>query len=206
MYTRGFFVTLYKFKATGYNINMNVSELFKQQNFENIKDEYLKWSAILEQDITFSLKNSKDHTKEHSKRVLLFSLLMSEKLGLSYFDMETLCIASIFHDTRRQNDWLDVGHGYQAAKYYKQFCKDNNLDFNKSVFIIMAYHDVEDDTAIVDIDKFQIQNATMLYRVFKDSDALDRFRFGEDNLELSMLRFQESKSLINFARCLNLML
>lgn len=168
-----------------------------------IKKSYLYWADILENNIDFNLKNSLIHTRLHSIRVLIYSLLIAQKLNLTNQEIKSLCITSIFHDTKRQDDWLDVGHGLRAAKYYKDYSMIHNWDFDKIAFLIMAYHD-RDDNLFNEYFNSTCSNSKdlLLYQIFKDADALDRFRLGENNLEPNMLRIDYSKTLIPFAKWL----
>ncbi len=43
-------------------------------------------------------------------------------------------------------------------------------------------------------------NAVLLYQIFKDADALDRFRLAPDNLDVRYLRTAPSKEMVDFAR------
>ena len=47
-----------------------------------------------------------------------------------------------------------------------------------------------------------LEHGVLLYRIFKDADALDRYRLGETALDESMLRTTAAHSLTDFARCL----
>ena len=165
-----------------------------------VKRDYDRWSRFLEQQIDFSLKDSEKHTKAHCARVLLYALLIVEKMGLSQELREVLGAAAVFHDSRRQDDWLDVGHGQRAADYYKAFCRTNALIYDERVYRIMAYHDREDTLGEAALSG--LEHGVLLYRIFKDADALDRYRLGETALDESMLRTTAAHSLTDFARCL----
>ena len=82
---------------------------------EQVQNDYKRWHHFLEQELKFSLSDSEKHTKEHCAMVLLFALLIADKMDLSQKEREALCAAAVFHDSRRQDDWLDVGHGQRAA-------------------------------------------------------------------------------------------
>lgn len=167
---------------------------------EAIKRDYDRWRNFLEQQVDFSLKDSEKYTKAHCTRVLLYALLIAEKMGLSQELREVLGAAAVFHDSRRQDDWLDVGHGQRAADYYKEFCRADPLVYDERVYRIMAYHDRDDaegESALA-----YLEQGVLLYRIFKDADALDRYRLGVDALDVAMLRTAPAHNLTDFARCL----
>ena len=94
-----------------------------------IRPAYEKWFTFMMESVDFALKISPIHTKEHASRVLLFALLMAEQMELPPKDWEILGAAAAFHDTRRQDDWLDVGHGKRAARYYHAYCRGRGLPY-----------------------------------------------------------------------------
>ena len=51
------------------------------------------------------------HGRAHCARVLVHCIRVSEELGLSDDDRESLCVCAVYHDSRRYDDWYDVGHG-----------------------------------------------------------------------------------------------
>ena len=52
------------------------------------------------------------------------------------------------------------------------------------------------------LPSLRFEHGVLLYRIFKDADALDRYRLGETALDESMLRTTAAHSLTDFARCL----
>lgn len=163
-----------------------------------IRDEYERWRRFLETQITFSLPDSREHTKAHCARVLLFALTIADKLSLPPAERDALGAAAVFHDSRRRDDWLDVGHGQRAADFYRQYCRTHALAYDARVYAIMAYHDRDD--ALGEQALAQQKTGVLLYRVFKDADALDRFRLGPDGLDVRYLRIGAAKALCAYAR------
>ena len=162
-----------------------------------VKRDYDRWSRFLEQQIDFSLKDSEKHTKAHCARVLLYALLIAEKMGLSQELREVLGAAAVFHDSRRQDDWLDVGHGQRAADYYRDYCQTHLLSFDNRVYLVMAFHDRDD--VLGEAVLTEQESGVLLYHIFKDADALDRFRLGPNGLDIRYLRTAEGKSLYRYA-------
>ena len=66
----------------------------------------------------------------------------------------------------------------------------------------MAYHDRDDELGLCVLqEKFlDDSDAVLLYQIFKDADALDRFRLGPDALDVKYLRTGEAKELVGFAK------
>lgn len=168
---------------------------------EFIKKYYVKWSDVLHNDIVFSLNDSDIHTKQHCEHVLLFCLLIAANMKLSEDEINVLGCAAVFHDSRRQNDMFDVGHGKRAADYYHDFCFENNLNFDRRVYLIMAFHDRDDDLGVKVLSAEQDSKRLLaLYKIFKDADALDRFRLGPDACDAAYLRTKAAKGLYAKAR------
>lgn len=144
------------------------------------------------------------HTEGHCERVLLLALKIGEKRQLLLRSMIALCHASIFHDTRRKDNYLDRGHGDRAADYYKEFCEKNSMKFLPEVFATIKYHDRNDEEGEEYIRREapadEMEGWLEVYRDFKDADALDSFRLGPWGLNESFLRTEQSRELVDFAR------
>lgn len=170
-----------------------------------IQAEYEKWRQFLYEKVTFSHKVSTIHTRSHCARVLLFALSIAQKMNLPAAEREKLGAAASFHDSRRHDDWLDVGHGQRAAEYYKEYCQENKLPFDEDVYDMMAWHDRDDSDGIAAIEKRtgKDSRAVLLYKIFKDADALDRFRLGPNGLDVKYLRTDAAKSLYDFAQSID---
>lgn len=170
-----------------------------------IRFEY--WERFMRKNISFNLTDSEIHTKKHCERVLLFALLIAWNKGcISEQGFDILSHASIFHDTRRIDDGIDSGHGARAAAYYRMFCNScKKICFSEVAYMIMKYHDQDDKRGLASIEylfpyEYKRKNAIILYQIFKDADALDRFRLGESGLNIDFLRNQEAVQLVDLAR------
>lgn len=168
--------------------------------------EYEKWRAFLFDCVPFLREKSYCHAKDHCARVLLFSLRIAEAGGLSLGEREVLSAACVFHDCCRLNDDKDVGHGQRAAERYRSVCGELGLPFDERVYFIMAYHDRHDgdgEEAIRSHFGAEADGVIRLYHIFKDADALDRFRFGPHELDETYLRTAQARSLVAFAKEVN---
>lgn len=152
--------------------------------------------------VEFWLPDSELHTKEHSSRVLLMALLIADQKGLNNMEMDALAMAAVFHDTRRLDDGIDQGHGRRAAEYYKEYCESNELSFDARTYSIIYYHDQDDSLGISEIEQKNHldEGIVLLYQIFKDADALDRFRLGPDGLDVNFLRTEEARGLVEYAK------
>lgn len=181
---------------------MIFQNIFNHIDNISISDKYRYWNDFMEHKVTFILEDSPLHARSHCRRVLFFALKLSEKMRLTEREIEILCLSVVFHDSRRQDEGLDKGHGLRAAEYYGHYCTVNNLDFIPEVDLICAYHDCDDSEGVFEISNL-LENAEAcikLYRVFKDSDALDRFRLGLDGLDIRFLRNCEALELVELAK------
>ncbi|TWE09182.1 hypothetical protein FB550_1011214 [Neobacillus bataviensis] len=142
--------------------------------------------------------------KAHCARVLLLALLIGNQKVLSEEEMDTLGMAAVFHDSRRLDDGIDKGHGGRAAEYYKDYCRAHDLPYDEKTYYITYYHDQDDSLGLSEIAKFPSlsERAVLLYQIFKDADALDRFRLGPDALNVNFLRTEEAYGLVDFAKYL----
>lgn len=167
-----------------------------------IASDYVRWRKFLHDNVHFLMKESEIHTEEHCARVLLFALLIAEEMKLPQDDREALGAASVFHDSRRMEDGYDTGHGDRAAAYYREYCQKGGLAYDQRVFDVMSYHDRDDPVGIKAMKqkKPPLKDEILLYKIFKDADALDRFRLGPNGLDPRFLRTKEAKRLVSYAR------
>lgn len=182
---------------------MRLEELSKLPEARSIQKWYEPWLSFMEKNVEFWLKNSEKHTKLHCARVLLYALLIGRQKNLAGDEMEVLAQAAVFHDSRRQDDWLDVGHGGRAAAFYAEYCRQHSgVRYDERTQNIIAYHDQNDTEGIAVLEELEsrLPDGVLLYRIFKDADGLDRFRLGADTLDVTMLRTQEAKGFVDFAR------
>lgn len=92
---------------------------------------------------------------------------------------------------------MDVDHGQRAADYYRDYCQTHSLPFDNRVYLVMAFHDRDD--VLGEAVLTEQENGVLLYHIFKDADALDRFRLGPNGLDIRYLRTAEGESLYRYA-------
>lgn len=183
-------------------IRMFLANVLEIPEYLPIKNKYEYFLNYMDQHVEFWLPESEIHTKSHCARVLMHALIIGHKKGLSETEMDALGMAAIFHDSRRLDDGLDVGHGKRAAAYYKAYCGESDLPYDISTYYITYYHDRDDTLGLSEIRKSQTlgEQTVLLYQIFKDADALDRFRLGPDALDERFHRTEEAKKLVDFVR------
>ena len=163
------------------------------------------WAEYMYQSIPFQLADSMIHSTAHSERVLLYALLIAAgEVGDNKRALNILAHASVFHDTRRESDGKDTGHGARAADFYEEFCKSHEeVTFLPEAAYLMRYHDRHDErgeAAIREAFPDSAELVVKLYKIFKDSDALDRWRLGRWGLNPDYLRTDRALAVVDFAR------
>jgi hypothetical protein len=181
---------------------MFLADVLHKPIFQPIKKPYEQWYIFMEEKVEFWLPDSEWHTKNHCARVLLLALLIGHKKNLSAEEKNALAMAAVFHDSRRLDDGIDKGHGLRAAVYYKDFCIEHDLPFDEKTYYIIYYHDQDDSVGLAEIKKSSTlhERAVLLYQIFKDADALDRFRLGPNALDEKFLRTEEARQLVDLAK------
>lgn len=184
---------------------LNVLETFMREEmpserFQTAWQRYRHWYEFLQREIKFQI-HSDLHGFAHCARVLFYAVILGERLNLSEIQRDTLCTAAVFHDSRRQDDGYDTGHGGQASVFYREYCTEHASAFDPIAAALMKYHDRDDDLGIERIQKHLPNQAdtVLLYQAFKDSDGLDRFRLGTNGLDPRYLRTEAAKAMIGLA-------
>lgn len=170
--------------------------------FPAVAERFDRWRALMRDRVTFTLADSAWHTKAHCERALLYALVIGQQRGVGKDGLETLAACAAFHDTRRNDDGLDVGHGARAAAYYRAFAQADGVPANDLAAAVMAFHDRDDAEGEAFIAPRFGARGVELYRIFKDADGLDRFRLGPHELDPRFLRTEQSHALIDAARTL----
>ena len=181
---------------------MFLVNILDEPNCQPIKESYERWYKYMEQNVVFWLPDSEWHTKSHCARVLLLALLIGHQKGLSEEEKDALGMAAIFHDARRLDDGIDQGHGKRGAANYKDYCLASGLPYDARTYYITYYHDQDDSLGLSEISKVSSlgDRGVLLFQIFKDADALDRFRLGPEGLNVNFLRTEEARQLVEFAK------
>lgn len=195
---------------------MSIPEEIVGRQPQRVRLFFRYWEPYMERHVEFwPIAGDLDiHTQGHCERVLMHALRIGEARHATDRQMRALAHASIFHDSRRKDNYLDTGHGERAAEYYKAFCGEagcgeaggegyKDMGFLPEAYAAVWYHDRDDalgeqyirERAGTDADAW-----LEVYHIFKDADALDRLRLGTWCLDPKFLRTGESKGMSGFAQ------
>ncbi|MCI5065859.1 hypothetical protein MRY87_09060 [bacterium] len=146
------------------------------------------------------IRESEFHGTDHLLRVLInaehLHRLASEDPDLEEsIDRRALQIAAVLHDTQRAHDGdTDWKHGPRAGAFLKKAVErvfpEVTPETRRAAIRAMALHSLDDRTGLSALD-----------RIFKDADALDRYRYPEGP-DLSYLRFDFAKKVAPISRTL----
>lgn len=187
---------------------MNIPEDIINQQTVRVQSLFRYWESYMEHNIEFwQIPGDLDiHTQGHCERVLMHALRIANMRHVSDRQILALSHASIFHDTRRKDNYLDTGHGARAAEYYKEYCNranQTNIIFLPEAYAAVWYHDRDDELGEEYIRRHAGDDAYKwleVYHIFKDADALDRLRLGTWCLDPKYLRTDEAKGMMDFAQ------
>lgn len=198
---------------------MNIPEDIIVQQTERVQELFRYWEPYMEQNIEFwEIPGDLDiHTQGHCERVLMHALRIADMRNVSDRQLLALAYASIFHDTRRKDNYLDTGHGARAAEYYKEYSSRSDwsnrnrstrsdltkMQFLPETYAAVWYHDRDDELGEEYIRKHagdDVGKWLEVYHIFKDADALDRLRLGTWCLDPRFLRTDEAKGMMAFAQ------
>lgn len=170
-----------------------------------VKRLFTKWDSFLHDRVIFNMPDSKIHAAAHCERVLLYALIIGGKIfGNDERALTALAQAAVFHDSRREDEYLDTGHGARAAVYYRQFCDSaNDIEYLPETALMMKYHDIDDRHGKAGIKNEyagSLPKMFKLYDIFKDADALDRWRLGRHGLDPDYLRTEPAKNMTGYSK------
>ena len=144
---------------------------------------------------TSVLYNSETHGVKHNERVSLMAFFLMCKLNI-VDGMDLVLDACKYHDIGRENDLEDSKHGLRSAiKLNFLSTTYSKLDLLLLKFIVEG-HSLDDSEYHNLLNKYQLNDSKELkkyYNLLKDSDALDRVRIND--LDINYLRNEESKKL-----------
>lgn len=175
-----------------------------EQLSEPVRRLFLKWRQQMYSAVSYNRPDSAVHGMEHYERVLLYALMIAEKeFPGDEKAAEILAHAAVWHDSRRLDEYLDTGHGARAAVYYHRYSEENpEMTYHPESEVLMKYHDLADNIGNEYISKTfgDAGYVTRLFHIFKDADALDRWRLGDTGLDSRYLRTDSARQLLDFSR------
>lgn len=142
--------------------------------------------------------HSQRHGINHTYRVMYHVLNIGTKAGISDAVLPAWCAAFI-HDMARQHDGYCTQHGSWAARnklpIFVELFKSQGITHSQMEAIHLATS-MHSQTGELSTKHIHYPTVALL----KDADALDRIRISESNLKAEYLRFDESRTLIDFAK------
>ena len=134
--------------------------------------------------------------------MLLYVLLPAKRGGFYADDAELLAAAALFHDTRRIDDGFDVGME-DASRVLLGVHMSHSLPFRErpatASWSIATEMTIQRSCPGWGKRK---KKGLVLHRIFKDADALDRYRLGPGKgaLDERYLRTDAARELMGFAK------
>ncbi len=138
------------------------------------------------------------HGINHVYRVMCHVLFLGKALR-KYRETYVTFIAAFLHDLSREHDGYCTQHGEWAVERkfpkYQLWFKHLGLskDEVEAMKLAVINHSLEEE--VIKNHKYWF-----IVALLKDADALDRFRISDSNLDVSYLRFEQSKKQMEFAR------
>lgn len=141
------------------------------------------------------------HGYSHICRMLVMLKVVTPVLKLSSQEIKILHTAILYHDLGRSEDGEDEEHGAISAKL---FVSDNPKIRNQHIIeAIVRLHSVDDMKALEELKVMRDSElAIRMYKTLKDIDALDRVRFGLNDLDINYLRHPHMKNYVLIANLL----
>jgi len=142
----------------------------------------------------------------HTKRVYLLAGILSDLNSLDSISKKILLTSALWHDIGRINDGVDDLHGYRSFEKvikHKLHSKESlSVKELATIQFIIENHPLPDTEGLKNVSCYNIDanKAVQLYFIFKDADALDRWRIGD--LNINFLRNKHSKTLLDFSKTL----
>ncbi|MDZ4759144.1 MAG: HD domain-containing protein [Bacteroidota bacterium] len=142
--------------------------------------------------------NNNIHNKAHTYRVMCHIITLSERVGQIREGSLAMC-AAFLHDMARTDSGFCKLHNKWAAEVklpqYEEFffeCGVSRKD-REEIRVAINFHSIDQE-----LDRFHPFAKTTA--ILKDADALDRFRYGDDDFDAKFLRYKTSLQLIDFGR------
>jgi len=142
------------------------------------------------------------HGVAHTRRVWIHAQEIAEELELAEWEREALHYAALWHDIGRTHDGADYYHGAKSAGKVVGLGLHDEVEpwLLETVLHAVTHHCGSEPHGEAALKWLTDPDAGLrIFRVFKDADALDRVRLGSHNLDVSFLRFEESRQRVGRA-------
>lgn len=175
------------FSTTGNSENSSIIQMSDsiKDAVDKFEEEMASISLQLGKGLFYSHMVDSHHGIAHTTRVLFSTFLIVKFLpNLTKEEQYACYLAAIIHDLGKTSDREGKIHGYNSMKLYKDkieiFVSDNRL--RKRILDAIQYHSIDDKETPIGIRQ------DVIWQILKDSDALDRSRFGGRGCDKSFLR------------------
>ncbi|MCB2220510.1 MAG: HD domain-containing protein [Bacteroidetes bacterium] len=139
---------------------------------------------------------SQIHGINHTYRVMVHAYILGSQI-LDEAGQKSALAAAFIHDMARKHDGYCTEHGGWAAEnklpVFKEMFEKLGINQWNIISDAVTNHSLYEEFP-EDHPSWQITS------ILKDADALDRFRIGEKNLNVSFLRHPFTHEMIGFAR------
>lgn len=119
------------------------------------------------------------HSKRHMARVIPYSRIRAEMLEFNESQKKVVAVAAGYHDTARENDRWDEGHGKRAADRFLSHIhiyESRGLQFNaeevEAIQVLCQYHEIGWEKIPHEVKT----KYGLLLEALTDGDKADRFR------------------------------
>ena len=138
----------------------------------------------LSKDLFYPHMVNSYHGIAHTTRVLFATYLLCNTIDILDQEKKACYIAAIIHDLGKRSDREGAEHGLNSMELYKEKIKSliDDAELQSRTLNAVRYHSVEDKDCPNDVCQ------DIIWKVLKDSDALDRSRFGGRGCDKSYLR------------------
>lgn len=142
------------------------------------------------------------HGIYHNLRVSIFTFYLCHKLKLNHNSTKISLYAALYHDIGRVNDAEDNFHGQRSSQMIDLLNLDLSNKDKQILKLIITAHSLPDEEfykMISDNDQIDKKLCETLFKILKDSDALDRVRLPYPHVDLKYLRLSITKQMIPFS-------
>lgn len=147
------------------------------------------------------------HGISHIERTIFWTFFLAREYSLNEVDKRISLDAAKYHDIGRSGELEELSHGRLSAEQVGSFLTNpiyEEEENRKLLCASMELHSLDDSECLTMISKYdikEIERFSILWRILKDADALDRVRLTQgltrySGLNPLYLRLPFSKSLI----------
>lgn len=178
---------------------MDIIQIIKESDKLNVLIEELNETR---EELLFG---SNGHGITHCERVALFAFVIGVLNNLEEEELKILLESAKYHDIGRIDDNEDECHGRRSANQFDEYQigKDFSIEDKKILKAICVGHSIDDKKFNNIMQEFEIKEkdrCIKLFEILKDADALDRARLKYSEIEIQLLKVDDSIIDMNYLR------